>query len=729
MGKWIDYCTTAIRYSIYALFFFVPLFFWSDTSELFEFNKMWLTFWLSLVIFAAWGSKMVLEKQFIIQRTIFDIPLLLFLVSQIISTIFSMNSYISWWGYYSRFNGGLLSTITYLFLYYAIVTNLKKQDILKLLWISVISCVFVALWGLPSHFGYDPTCLLFRGTFDVSCWTDAFKPTVRIFSTLGQPDWMAAYLSILLPITFALGIRKFFNSNSLSNSFQSYTLNLTTYLLLIILFYFDLLFTNTRAGFVGFWIADIIFWLVILFTQIFSRKVWLQLAITVNVLLLLCNFFFRTPIDQLNKFTLNAITSHFSVQTSPLAKTSSTDNSITDSGTIRLLVWQGAIKAWEAHPIFGTGVETFAFAYYQYRPVAHNMTSEWDYLYNKAHNEYLNYLATTGIVGLGTYLLFISWYMISSILYIYKHLRDPKTRDEVLWTVAFASAFISILVSNFFGFSVVIINEFLFLIPAFFLILTGKIEKKQNDIVNSSSVSAVGWTLITIIAIVALYYELILFSYWSADRAYALGHNYDSVSQYQQANQPLVDAVNMRPDEPTFQDELSVNEAAMAVIYAQNKDMTNAQTYAKQAITTSNSLTTEYPSDVLFWKSRTRIFVMLGALNSDFLNQALIAIQAANTLAPTDAKIMYNLGVLYGRTGNVQKGAQVLEQTIKAKPDYSDAYYALGLFYHTLATDKNGKVIDPQMQQKAIEQMQFILTNLDSKNADALKSLKDWGVK
>jgi O-antigen ligase len=61
----------------------------------------------------------------------------------------------------------------------------------------------------------------------------------------------------------------------------------------------------------------------------------------------------------------------------------------------------------EANPLFGTGVETFAFAYYTYRPAQHNMTSEWDYLYNKAHNEYLNYLATIGILGLGSYLLMI----------------------------------------------------------------------------------------------------------------------------------------------------------------------------------------------------------------------------------------------------------------------------------------------------------------------------------
>ena len=72
----------------------------------------------------------------------------------------------------------------------------------------------------------------------------------------------------------------------------------------------------------------------------------------------------------------------------------------TDPGKIRLLVWQGAFEAWKNNPIFGTGVETFAFAYYKYKSPAHNLTSEWNFLYNKAHNEFLNYLTTTGTLEL-----------------------------------------------------------------------------------------------------------------------------------------------------------------------------------------------------------------------------------------------------------------------------------------------------------------------------------------
>ena len=64
------------------------------------------------------------------------------------------------------------------------------------------------------------------------------------------------------------------------------------------------------------------------------------------------------------------------------------------------------------YPLFGTGVETFAYSYGFVRPIAHNLTSEWDYVYNKAHNEYFNYLALTGFLGLGAYLGFIAVFII-----------------------------------------------------------------------------------------------------------------------------------------------------------------------------------------------------------------------------------------------------------------------------------------------------------------------------
>src|SRR5581483_9212743 len=120
-----EFCDKAISFLFYTLFLMVPLIFWGNTSELFEFNKLWFTFIITILIVFFWLTKCIVYKRIFIQRTPLDIPILLFLASQTISTLHSIDQHISIWGYYTRFNGGLLSLISYALLYFAFVANMN----------------------------------------------------------------------------------------------------------------------------------------------------------------------------------------------------------------------------------------------------------------------------------------------------------------------------------------------------------------------------------------------------------------------------------------------------------------------------------------------------------------------------------------------------------------------------------------------------------------------------
>ncbi len=179
----INLSNRIIEYSFYILFFFVPLILTTVNYELFEFNKMMLAYGLTLLIIGAWLIKTVINKKIEIKKSPFD----LFLFSQIISTIFTLDRYVSIWGYYSRFHGGLISTITYLLLYFAFITNFPKEKIAKLFIIILSSATIVSLYGIAEHFGID-----------AKYWVQDVQN--RVFSTLGQPNWLAAYLAVLIPI-------------------------------------------------------------------------------------------------------------------------------------------------------------------------------------------------------------------------------------------------------------------------------------------------------------------------------------------------------------------------------------------------------------------------------------------------------------------------------------------------------------------------------------------------
>src|SRR3989344_8058226 len=104
-----------IEYGFYALFFFTPLIFNPSRTvpsfELFEWNKMMFVYVLTTLITGAWIGKMILKRKVHIAKTPFNLPILLFLLSQALSALFSIDRHVSIFGYYSRFHGGLLSTL------------------------------------------------------------------------------------------------------------------------------------------------------------------------------------------------------------------------------------------------------------------------------------------------------------------------------------------------------------------------------------------------------------------------------------------------------------------------------------------------------------------------------------------------------------------------------------------------------------------------------------------
>ncbi len=725
--KFLNLSNKIIEFSFYALFFLIPLVFWKDTSELYELNKMWLTFGLTVLILAAWATKSVILKKFYLQKTPLDIPIAVFLLSQIVSTVVSWDSYVSFWGYYSRFNGGLLSTICYISLYYAFVSNFdlktKAVDVTKkILGISLVSGTIVALWGLPSHFGYDPTCLLFRGSLDVSCWTSDFQPKVRIFSTLGQPDWLGAYLAILTPLLLAF----FLNAKR--------RLLATYYLLLATLFYLDLLFTKSRSALLGAWVGiavfgGIYFWSELKgkFRSLDKKFIIHHLSFIILMFLLLAStlFIYHPSIGKLSPKTAEP-------------GTFSTGGGGTDSGKIRLFVWQGALNAWIHNPVIGTGVETFAFAFYKYKPVGHNLTSEWNFLYNKAHNEYLNFLATTGLFGLLSYLSIISLFLWICIKYLVSGISYKQNTKYKIQNTALLAGYLSILVTNFFGFSVVIINLYLFLIPAFVFVLFGFIKpknflfyfgRKSEDVLGVSFLQKI---YLILIAFIAIYLLLFLRNFWLADQAYALGGNLERTGDYANSYSALKEAVARIPFEPTYTDELAGNDAIFSATLLQNlpknkkqqdEVITLAENLAKEAIALAQKDTTGHPNNVTFWKTKFKVYYYLSQIDPGYTKDALSALEAASKLSPLDPTIYYDLSIVYGGENEIDKSIESLKTAVKVKPNYEMAHYALGLFYREKATDKNGKVINPDLNQKAIEEMQYILKYLDPKSKEAQAAL------
>ncbi len=651
--------THFIQSCFYTLFFVTPLLLWPFTSEVFEFNKMLFVYAMTIIIGAAWAIKSFQDHKFEIVRTPLDLPLILFLSSQIISTFISIDRHTSLWGYYSRFHGGLVSTICYVVLFYAFVTHFSGQaKAIKNVLIAILStAALTSIYAVLEHFGIDK-----------NVWVQDVQN--RVFSTLGQPNWLSAYLVAILPLAL-------FSALQTKDRLQQ-----VIYASLSLLFLIAITFTKSQSGLGATAVILVAFVVTVSFK--YQKKI-LLLGLT---LLITGVLIFKGSSVQRTLTSLNKINPFYSDAQTIITEENKTRLGGSDSMAIRRVVWQGAVELGKKYPLFGTGVETFGYTYYWVRPAAHNLTSESEFLYNKAHNEFLNFLANTGFLGLATYL-----FLIASIIYIFvkkptsviaSEARQSQSTNELRsenynLKSSLLLGFLSILITNYFGFSVVNIALFFFLFPAIYI--AGNISSSPKSFkINLNSTFGV-----SAIILIALWLLFGVYCLFAADVAYTKGRS--SVDE-------SLKAVKINPQEPLYLAQLGNIQSLVAtqIIAPQIQEMTastpaelqeKAKFYLNQYMTDAIANVTKAssmnPFNVNLLKTKARTELTLGTLNPKYNQEGLKTLLKITELAPTDATNYHNIGVLYTNLGDKEAARRAFQKAIDLKPDYQSAKSKLDL--------------------------------------------------
>jgi len=699
------YLHTAIIYTFYFFFLALPLIWYPSLSELFEFPKMVFVYTATIILLTLWTARMIIAKKILLVRTPLDLPLLLFLASQLLSTIFSIDRHTSLFGYYSRFHGGLLSTLSYTSLFYLFVANFDPDRARTALRFILGGALVGSLYALPEHFGYSPSCLAVAGQLSVDCWQQDVQ--TRIYGTFGQPNWLAAYLVMLLPLLWW----------QLTNG-KLTKLGTAANLLCQTLLFSVLIFTRSRSGLLGLAVAFGLFWFISLI-RTHHKQAAKPLLITAAVLALIAGYFgteFTPSLSQLvSRFGSQPVT-----QESQAPTTSGTvlETGGTESGKIREIVWGGAIEVFKHHPITGTGVETFAYSYYNFRPLAHNLVSEWDFLYNKAHNEFLNFAATTGFLGLGSYLFLIGAYLFFSF-------RTTSSKDSDLLPAALACGFIALVISNFFGFSTVAVTVLFFIFPAIYLIYTHQVsgflpttpttltQRERRKLKNQpNSLSVYDYTAFGTITIVALFFLYKNVNYLRADLFYSAAQKYEQGNQLGLSLQSYQQAVGLSPDEPMYHNDFADTLSKAALAQASTGSDQTTQQLAQRAFQESATTLQQNSRHINFYKTQAGVYIRLATIDPSLLNFARSIIEQSLTLAPTDAKLTYNLGLIYTDLNNLDLAQQYLERTVDMKSNYEAARMQLAALY-----------VQNQHYDQAREQYQYILNYIAPGNAKAQEAL------
>lgn len=381
------------------LLFVTPLIFSRSTKEAFEFPKMFFVYFAGgLIIFL-----FLLRVIWIRQKFNFGSKFLLgFVGISFVSTIFSSHLYTSVWGYYSRFNDGLVSIVIFYGIYVAAVNTFSYEKLKKLFIPIALSGTIVSLYALIQHFQIN------TGT----------KQIVRIYSTLGQANWLAAVLVMIIPIILS----KYLTERNKRGVFW---------------------FVSGILVLSGIWVSYSISGLLALIAVLVSFVClnWELVKKNLYKFSVLFVFFAFFMLSQPGIFTERVQDVFTQIKeigyrhTHVLAADEDTKINVSDSGSIRAGLAKGTWKIITENPknfIIGTGLETFPYEFQKHRPAELNYTSEWDFILNKPHNYYLEIWAETGILG-----LLIYFGIVCELL---------KSRDKVL-----VPAFVGFFVANLFG--------------------------------------------------------------------------------------------------------------------------------------------------------------------------------------------------------------------------------------------------------------------------------------
>ena len=131
-------------------------------------------------------------------------PVLAYITAVIFSTIFSLNKTISVFGYYVHYEG-LLTSIGYAILFYAVVTCFKKRHVFYMTIAISIACFLSSIYGVIQFLNYDPIS-----------WANVDE-RLKITSTFGNPVFFSGYIVSVFPlilVVFLLQLKSLSSGNT-----------------------------------------------------------------------------------------------------------------------------------------------------------------------------------------------------------------------------------------------------------------------------------------------------------------------------------------------------------------------------------------------------------------------------------------------------------------------------------------------------------------------------------
>ncbi|MBL7141891.1 O-antigen ligase family protein [Patescibacteria group bacterium] len=428
-----------------AIFACSPIFFAPFIYGTWQISEYFLFQVLVEIILFVWLVKLILTtKQFnnLTRYFKFIFPALIFIFILGLAAVFSQSPHYSFWGYYSRKMGYLIWLHFFAF-FLILFFNLKnKKQITRIFHIIVAATGIVVLYGFLQILGLD-----------IFSWKESPFLGYRVFSTLGQPNFLASWLLLVIPVIFwALFIKT-------HKPFKQFFLR-PVFICLFLLAIFVFILTQSRGGWIGFFFA--FFFFVIIFA-------WLKKQKRLTTLLLVLLFLSLIFVVALNlyPFPLNK-------GDNILVRRFKTLSHLTEAGQLRFIWWQNSLDLIKQKPVLGYGLETQHLNFVRYYRPEFAALEAINQIPDRAHNDILDILLTSGLLGLVSYLFLIGSVFWLGLRHIFKpNPQAPKYPSTQVMVLVLLTGLTGYLISLQFSFHVIPTAIYFWAYLAIILNLTG----------------------------------------------------------------------------------------------------------------------------------------------------------------------------------------------------------------------------------------------------------------
>lgn len=612
----------------------------------------------------------------------------LIFLTTLISYFYSNNQFNSFWGNNNIPSDSLLTMIVYyLFSILLIQTIKNKEDLNKVNYALILSSFLLAGYGVVQHFGYDPVD-----------WWGYSRMHLNAYGTIGQAVAFATILGTIFPLILMLYLNQ--KDNFLKNT------------LLVILFVvlLGIMYSGSRMPMVV-TIALALLISIVYFIKIRTKEAAITAGKFVIILLLSQAIFYGEAKD-------NALTHKLQ----PKIISSGLDE--------RIQVWQDAIKIWQKYPYLGAGPETFALELKQVNTKDFNSNQNWGLYWHKAHNQIIHYLATVGIVGLLSYLIFAFYIFFTIIKLVFKKYNDDDDYLKLGYLLGYAFVF----VANFTAFNFITTQLYCFVLPTLYCITQFDSDKKTFTIRSPHFLNIIN-IVMSCVLLSLFAYEI--FKFWNADRYFSTSRRYlEAERNMAKAIESIDKAIAIKDND--FRYYFRKASLITSFIKFQARSNPSAQFNFQAAVKDLENLANlgikcdeDNPES---WFFKGRLFADLyenRIINSiDIAEQSIIQ---GSKFSPANPVFPYQLGLLYLAAKRDVAFVNKMNEAIDLKYDYTLAYKALFNFYYKAKKQDEVDKLTARLLKTHYISGEFIrdlqgivdlaISSQDYKNANLLKEL------